>query len=77
MDKSVLLRVFDSNSHGLTLPLRESFLPHAVISMTVIKNKMIACMDTEGHVSVIEVDVETAEVVGAMKKPIWESTLFQ
>lgn len=76
MDKSILLKVFDASSHGLSLPLRQNFLSHPVISMTVIKDRMIACMDIEGHVSVVEVDVDKNEVVGAVKKPIWESSLF-
>ena len=43
--------------------------------MTVIKEKAIACMDTEGHVSVIEVDVSAKEVAGAVGKPVWENAL--
>jgi minichromosome loss Mcl1-like protein/DNA polymerase alpha-binding protein Ctf4 len=75
LDKSIQMRVFDAASHGLALPLRQIFLAHPVTSMSMIKNGMIACMDMEGHVSVLEMDVRGSEVMGAVRKPVWDNLL--
>ena len=76
LDKSIQLRVFDASSHGLTLPLKQNYLLYPVTSMTMIKDRLIACMDSECHMSVMEVDVDGSEVMGGVKNAIWESNLF-